>query len=74
MAVYAKCPEGVDPTYCDYFTPGKEYLTRDFLGIPELFCTVDDDGDGYERVCAWDGCVHLSPNQRLNWQRIERED
>lgn len=72
MAVYAKCPEGVGPAYCDYFTPGREYLTRDFPGIPELFYAVDDDGD--ERICAWAGCAHISSGEHRNWQRVERED
>lgn len=71
MAVYAKCPEGVDPAHCDYFTPGKEYLARDYPGLPGLFHAAGDDG---ERICAWEGCQHLSPGERLNWQRIERED
>lgn len=72
MAVYAKCPEGVDPAHCDYFTPGKEYLTRDFPGSLGLFRAVDDDGG--ERICAWEGCAHLAPGMHMDWQRIERED
>lgn len=70
MAIYAKAPEGVDPEWTDYITPGKEYLVSEDRGLG--FNSTADTGSTL--YCLWCGCAHLSPDFSLDWERIERED
>ena len=72
MAVYAKCPKGIDHGYTDYLTPGREYLVLS-SDCPETYFFAKDDV-GETLYCLWDGCAHLSDDGSLGWERIEKGD